>query len=274
MSFRFARAPAIFGTTPNWYAARSFQQQRSLTDKYILVRRYSTDKVNEPETTNNNNNNQPTAEDQIKQLSMKLQQSEKQLQENEQKYKELQGSYLMTLADMENLRIRTKKEVENASHYSITKFARDLLSVADVLEMALSILPNQEKTVLKSSAAMSGSEGEIHKILEEFEAGVKLTYQELLHIFKRYDVIPFEDLLGKKFDPTFHTGLFEVPKKNTSMKKDGGIMGGVESKIESDAENKTDNNSDMEEPVIVHVQKKGYKIKDRVLRPAEVGLAK
>ena len=38
---------------------------------------------------------------------------------------------------MENLRIRTRKEVENSATYSVTKFAKDVLNVVDVLELAV-----------------------------------------------------------------------------------------------------------------------------------------
>ena len=48
---------------------------------------------------------------------------------------------LRTLAEMENLRKRTAKEVSDAKLYGITGFARDVLDIADNLQRALDAVP-------------------------------------------------------------------------------------------------------------------------------------
>src|SRR3569833_2190803 len=53
---------------------------------------------------------------------------------------EYKDKLLRTLAEMENLRKRTEREVGDARAYAITKFARDVLNVADNMHRALVFL--------------------------------------------------------------------------------------------------------------------------------------
>src|SRR5580765_63676 len=52
---------------------------------------------------------------------------------------------LRTLAEMENLRKRTAKEVADARIYGITGFARDVLDIADNLQRALDAVPAETR---------------------------------------------------------------------------------------------------------------------------------
>ncbi|HEY4833256.1 MAG TPA: nucleotide exchange factor GrpE, partial [Bradyrhizobium sp.] len=52
---------------------------------------------------------------------------------------------LRTLAEMENLRKRTSREVADARTYGITGFARDVLDIADNLQRALDAVPAEAK---------------------------------------------------------------------------------------------------------------------------------
>ncbi|MFA9353005.1 nucleotide exchange factor GrpE, partial [Escherichia coli] len=54
---------------------------------------------------------------------------------------EARDKTLRTLAEMENLRTRTKREVADAKTYGITGFARDVLDIADNLQRALDAVP-------------------------------------------------------------------------------------------------------------------------------------
>ncbi|KAM0683368.1 GrpE [Mitosporidium daphniae] len=150
------------------------------------------------------------------------------------KYKELHHSYLMVLADMENLRVRTRREVEAASNHSITRFAKDLLPVLDVLELAL----NNSKT------SGSVSENEFAKALSDLREGVDLTRNELISVFRRHGIEAIEAEAGDSFDPNHHMAIFQAPKTEASVANR-----------------------------IVAVQKKGYRIKDRILRHTHVGVS-
>ncbi|KAI9330095.1 GrpE-domain-containing protein [Obelidium mucronatum] len=121
------------------------------------------------------------------------------LAEKDKQISDLQDLYRRSLADMENIRQRTKKEVENASSFAVTKFAKDLLDTADVLEIALKSVPESERA------------NDSNKIMKDFYSGVSMTHTNLLKTFKRVGVEPFEETLGAKFDHNLHEAVFQAP---------------------------------------------------------------
>src|SRR3954471_15659702 len=58
---------------------------------------------------------------------------------------EARDRVLRTLAEMENLRKRTAREVSDARTYGISGFARDVLDIADNLQRALDAVPPEAK---------------------------------------------------------------------------------------------------------------------------------
>ncbi|TPX71259.1 hypothetical protein CcCBS67573_g06282 [Chytriomyces confervae] len=119
--------------------------------------------------------------------------------EKDKQISDLQDLYRRSLADMENIRQRTKKEVENASSFAITKFAKDLLDTADVLEIALKNVPQAERT------------SDANKSLKDFYSGVSMTHDNLIKTFKRAGVEPYGETLGVKFDHNLHEAVFQAP---------------------------------------------------------------
>jgi molecular chaperone GrpE len=110
---------------------------------------------------------------------------------------EARDKMLRTLADMENLRKRTSREVADARTYAITGFARDILDIADNLQRALDAVPAETK-----AAADPG--------LKALIEGVELTERSLLNTLEKNGVKKF-DPSGEKFDPNFQQAMFEVP---------------------------------------------------------------
>jgi molecular chaperone GrpE len=104
---------------------------------------------------------------------------------------------LRTLAEMENLRTRTRREVADAKTYGITGFARDVLDIADNLQRALDAVPAEAK-----ANADPGLKGLIE--------GVELTERSLLNALEKHGVKKF-DPSGEKFDPNFQQAMYEVP---------------------------------------------------------------
>jgi molecular chaperone GrpE len=110
---------------------------------------------------------------------------------------ELKDRVLRTLAEMENLRRRTEREVADAKAYGVTSFALDMLPFADNLRRAVeSLAPDAREQA-----------GPALKTLIE---GVELTERDFLSRLGRYGVKRLEPL-GAKFDPNLHEALFEVP---------------------------------------------------------------
>jgi molecular chaperone GrpE len=104
---------------------------------------------------------------------------------------------LRTLAEMENLRKRTSREVADARTYGITGFARDVLEIADNLQRALDAVPAEARETADPG-------------LKALIEGVELTERSLLNALEKNGVKKF-DPTGGKFDPNFQQAMFEVP---------------------------------------------------------------
>jgi len=110
---------------------------------------------------------------------------------------EIKDRLLRTLAEMENLRKRTEREVTDARLYGVASFARDVLGVADNIRRALDAVPAEARA--HANAGM--------KALVD---GVELTERELLKALEKNGVRQFTPH-GEKFDPNVHQAMFEVP---------------------------------------------------------------
>ena len=109
---------------------------------------------------------------------------------------EAKDRLLRTLADMDNMRKRTEREVADARAYGISSFARDIVGVADNMHRAMAALDDE----LRAKA------DEATKVLLE---GVELTERELINVLEKHGVKRI-DPLGQKFDPNRHQAMFEV----------------------------------------------------------------
>lgn len=110
---------------------------------------------------------------------------------------EARDKMLRTLAEMENLRKRTAREVADGRTYAIANFARDVLDIADNLQRALDAVPAEAK-----AAADPG--------LKALIEGVELTERSLHATMAKNGVKKF-DPAGEKFDPNFQQAMYEVP---------------------------------------------------------------
>lgn len=110
---------------------------------------------------------------------------------------EYKDKLLRTLAEMENLRRRTEREVADARAYSIRKFAGDVLAVADNMHRALETI---------DATVRASADGKIKALIE----GVELTERELLNTLEKNGVRKFSPQ-GEKFDPNVHQAMFEMP---------------------------------------------------------------
>jgi len=109
----------------------------------------------------------------------------------------LKDRLLRALAEMENLRRRTEREVADARHYGIASFARDILGVADNMQRAMQALDAELREKADST---------VQTLLD----GVELTERELLKVLEKHGIKKIEPL-GEKFDPHLHQAMYEVP---------------------------------------------------------------
>lgn len=147
---------------------------------------------------------------------------------------EMRDRLLRTHADMENLRRRTEREVQDARRYANAGFARDLLGVADNLRRAI-----EAATAGEEQSDAAGADPALAALLE----GVALTERQLGKALEKNGVTQV-DPKGQLFDPHRHEAVFEAP--------DESVPSGT----------------------VVQVMQQGYMIGDRILRPAMVGVAR
>jgi molecular chaperone GrpE len=106
---------------------------------------------------------------------------------------QLKDRLLRAMAEMENLRRRTEREVADSRVYAVANFAREMIGVADNLRRALEAASPQAREAAPA-------------LIE----GVELTEKDLLARLGRFQVKLLEPK-GQKFDPNFHEALFEIP---------------------------------------------------------------
>lgn len=149
------------------------------------------------------------------------------LDELERELEEVRQHVLYAQAETQNVRRRLEQEKVNAASYASTAFARDILSVKDNLERALSVIPDD----LRQDERM-----------KSLVTGIEATGRELDSVFQRHGISRVE-AIGTQLDPNRHQAMLEVP-------------------------------SDDAPGTIVQELQPGYMLKDRLLRPALVGVAK
>ena len=148
--------------------------------------------------------------------------------ELEKELEEARAKALYAAAEAQNVRRRLEADKVQASTYAVTGFARDMLSVRDHLDRALSHVPE---------AAREGD------TLKGFIDGIEATLRELDAVFARNGI---ERVVAKglPLDPNRHQAMIEVA-------------------------------TDSAEPgTVVEEMQAGYMLKDRLLRPALVAVAK
>ena len=109
---------------------------------------------------------------------------------------DLKNKLLRTLAEMENLRRRTEREIADARQYAVANFARDVLTVGDNLRRAIDAVPKEKR---------DGSDPALSTLIE----GVEVTERGLEQALTKFGVRRVETT-GQKFDPAVHQAMFEV----------------------------------------------------------------
>eukprot|EP00052_Salpingoeca_macrocollata_P001260 m.24656 g.24656 ORF g.24656 m.24656 type:complete len:250 (+) comp11235_c0_seq1:35-784(+) len=108
---------------------------------------------------------------------------------------EMQDRNVRLLAEAENVRHRAQTDVKNAKEFGIQKFSKDLLEVADILQMAVSSVPQTE---LANNEPLKG-----------LYEGLVSTQKVLHSIFERNGLAKM-NTIGEKFDPNHHEAQFQM----------------------------------------------------------------
>ena len=123
----------------------------------------------------------------------------------------LKDQRLRALAEAENIRRRAEKERVDASQYAVTKFARDMVGIADNFARALAAVP---------APIRDAADPQLKAVLD----GVEATDRQLMQTLERYGVKAVD--VSGKFDPNLHQAIAEVPAQGKAA---GSIVDVVQS---------------------------------------------
>jgi molecular chaperone GrpE len=145
--------------------------------------------------------------------------------------------------DLKNQLLRTLADNENnRRRYEKEKEDLSAYIISNFAKEMLSVLDNLQRAI-EVSSKIDTEDDKIDKNTLDFIEGVKLTEKQLGSINEKFKIIKV-DSLNNKFDPNMHQAMFEIE------------------------------NDDEEEGTILQVIQDGFKIEDRLLRPALVGVSK
>jgi molecular chaperone GrpE len=155
----------------------------------------------------------------------------------EQQVREANERALRSHAELENYRKRVQRELADERRYAIVPFARDLLAVVDNLERAIEAAQVQTDTLARNASEgnASSTPSDITHLLD----GVKMVASQLESVLKQYQCVRI-DTVGAAFDPNFHQAIAQEPSDQYPA------------------------------GTITRATQAGYKLHDRVIRPAQV----
>ena len=163
--------------------------------------------------------------------------------EDEQESLEPIISEIDEINDLKNQLLRTLADNENnRRRYEKEKDDLSTYVISNFAKEMLSVLDNLQRA-MEVSEKIDIEDKSIDSNTKNFIEGIQLTEKQLNSIFEKFKITKLESL-NVKFDPNIHQAMFEIE------------------------------NDDVDEGTILQVVQEGFKIEDRLLRPALVGVSK
>ncbi|MFY9079279.1 nucleotide exchange factor GrpE [Aliarcobacter cryaerophilus] len=111
----------------------------------------------------------------------------------EDELKQSEDKFLRVHADFENIKKRLEREKYQAIDYASEKFAKDLLTPLDTLEMALN----------SANVNLSAEE-----LLPKLKEGIELTIKSFITTFEKHNITKVDT--NCEFDPNVHNAVMQV----------------------------------------------------------------
>ncbi len=127
--------------------------------------------------------------------TVSVEELQQQLEEATEKTNTITDKLLRSQAEMENLRRRTEKELQNAHKFALDQFSKDLLAVVDSLELGIQ--------------ASVGDAPDVTKLRE----GNKLTLQLMKSVLEKFNIVAV-DPIGDVFNPELHQAMAMEPAED------------------------------------------------------------
>ena len=135
--------------------------------------------------TNIEKNEENIQYDQINKLSLEIEEAIEQKQR--------------ALAEAENTRRRSSKDLEQARKYGHLSFSRDMLTVIDSLEKAVNTIPDEKSNLTDE--------------IKNFIIGIEMTLEQIKQVYSNYNIVQINPE-GEKFDYNLHQAMFEKETKD------------------------------------------------------------
>ena len=103
------------------------------------------------------------------------------------------------LAEAENTRRRSSKDLDQARKYGHLSFSRDMLTVIDSLEKAVNTIPDEKSNLTDE--------------IKNFIIGIEMTLEQIKQVYSNYNIVQINPE-GEKFDYNLHQAMFEKETKD------------------------------------------------------------
>ena len=149
-----------------------------MSDEEILEQETEIDEVQNEEAAAEST---VDSEETVESLTLKLEEAEKKASDN-------WDQLLRNKAEMDNLRRRTQRDLENAHKFAIEKFVSELLPVMDSMELGLDAAAHESSTI------------------ESLKEGTELTLNMLKTALQKFNIVEIHPH-GEQFDPELHQAM-------------------------------------------------------------------
>jgi len=134
----------------------------------------------------------PAAGDVQPEVDQSQAESEEAMNKANDDIKELKDNLLRAYAELENVRKRSRREIDEAGKYAIGKFAASIIEVVDNLERALTVETGNE---------------------DDLRQGVQMTLDSWYEVARKFG-LERVDATNKPFDPHVHEAMVQVPHES------------------------------------------------------------
>ncbi len=125
------------------------------------------------------------------------------LSQKDQEIAQLQDKIVRSAAELDNMRKRYEKRIDETAEFAIASFAKDLIAITDNLNRAVE--------------HSTSDNTEVKNILQ----GVEMIFGQFMDVLKKHHVETIETKIGDNFDHNHHHAIAQVP---TAEYKKGAVV--------------------------------------------------
>lgn len=220
------------------------KEQESIQEKDENIEKVTGEKKKESTSSSSSSDEVELSAEDIKKIKALIAEQDDTIESNKKKIEELETDIkkykqqlAYQMAENDNTVKRYRKQIEDGKQFAISKFAKELLDVRDNLSLALQ---HVDLEALEENEDIEAVKTQFKSVVN----GQEMTTKVMDKVLGKFDIVQF-DPIGDKFDPNIHDAIFMIPEHE---------------EIENDH--------------VGQVVQTGWKIGERVLRAAKVGIVK